>query len=446
MPSPTRFARASVLILTGLLVNCSAVLPLHAADKKAAACSRPIPELYEQASPAVVSIVAQSINPYRLQGRVTQSLGSGFIIQEDGLILTNSHVVFGKQSLVVTLDDGSTVPARLVGADPIFDVALIQIPKPVKGTLPVLKLGDSASLREGEDVIAIGNPLGLDQTVTRGIVSGLNRLLQDTPFSLQEPLIQTDAPINPGNSGGPLLNRCGEVVGINAEIIPAAQNIGFAIPIDVAKQLMPGLIADGRVIRPWIGFHGQIIGKEWQKLLQLPLVEGLLVEVVEPGSPAEKAGLRSGDVIRKVDGDTINASGDLPPKIAAIAPGHEVTLDIWRKGAEKQIVVTVGDGTDGARSSTSKPDLSGEKLGVAVRPMTAGEKEQADVKTGLLVEEVDGAAARAGIRSGDIILSCNGMPVSSAGELRGMVAKSAKHVALLVQREKSRLFVVVNLD
>ena len=176
MPTSTRLARAGILIAC-LLLSFAAVLPSAAAEKKAPVCARPIPDLYEQASPAVVSIIAQSINPYRLQGRVSQSLGSGFIIQEDGLILTNSHVVFGKQSLVVTLDDGSTVPARLVGADPIFDVALIQIPKPTKGTLPVLKLGESGSLREGEDVIAIGNPLGLDQTVTRGIVSGLNRLL-----------------------------------------------------------------------------------------------------------------------------------------------------------------------------------------------------------------------------------------------------------------------------
>ena len=318
MPTSTRLARAGILIAC-LLLSFAAVLPSAAAEKKAPVCARPIPDLYEQASPAVVSIVAQSINPYRLQGRVSQSLGSGFIIQEDGLILTNSHVVFGKQSLVVTLDDGSTVPARLVGADPIFDVALIQIPKPTKGTLPVLKLGESGSLREGEDVIAIGNPLGLDQTVTRGIVSGLNRLLPDTPFSLQEPLIQTDAPINPGNSGGPLLNRCGEVIGINAEIIPSAQNIGFAIPIDLARQLIPGLVADGRVIRPWIGFHGQVVGKELQKLLQMPLVEGLLVEVVEPGSPAEKAGIEGGSIELSLGGTSVLLGGDIVVSINGVS-------------------------------------------------------------------------------------------------------------------------------
>ena len=334
-----------------LLVFASAPHSL-AADKKPPACSRPIPELYEQASPAVVSITAQSINPYRLQGRVSQSLGSGFIIQEDGLILTNSHVVFGKQSLVVTLDDGSVVPARLVGADPIFDVAVIQIPKPAKGTLPVLKLGDSGSLREGEDVIAIGNPLGLDQTITRGIVSGLNRLLQDTPFSLQEPLIQTDAPINPGNSGGPLLNRCGEVIGINAEIIPSAQNIGFAIPIDLAKALLPALVAEGKVIRPWIGFHGQIIGKDLQKLLQIPLVEGLLVEVVEPGSPAEKAGIEGGtmelslagtsvllggDIIVSINGAPTTASQNLGQIMRGLKVGGTIKLRLFRQGKYREV-------------------------------------------------------------------------------------------------------------
>jgi S1-C subfamily serine protease len=349
--SSSCLARAGV-VSCGLLAALASAPPSLAAEKKPSVCSRPIPELYEQASPAVVSIIAQSINPYRLQGRVSQSLGSGFIIQEDGLILTNSHVVFGKQSLVVTLDDGSVVPARLVGADPIFDVAVIQIPKPSKGTLPILKLGDSGSLREGEDVIAIGNPLGLDQTVTRGIVSGLNRLLQDTPFSLQEPLIQTDAPINPGNSGGPLLNRCGEVIGINAEIIPSAQNIGFAIPIDLAKALLPGLISDGRVIRPWIGFHGQIVGKDLQKLLQIPLVEGLLVEVVEPGSPAEKAGIEGGtmelslggtsvllggDIVVSINGASMTASDNLAHVMRGLKVGGTIKLKLFRQGKYREV-------------------------------------------------------------------------------------------------------------
>jgi serine protease Do len=347
----TSLVRANCLIFCLLLTFASA-LPTHAAGRKPPACARPIPQLFEEASPAVVLITAQSIDPYRLRDRVNRSLGSGFIIEPEGLILTNAHVVFGKQSLLVTLDDGTILAARLVGADPIFDVALIRIAKPTEGQLPVLKLGVSADLREGEDVIAIGNPLGLDQTVTRGIVSGLNRLLADTPFSLQEPLIQTDAPINPGNSGGPLLNRCGEVIGINSDIIPAAQNIGFAIPIDLVKELIPALVSAGKVIRPWIGFHGQLVGKELKKLLHMPLVEGLLVETVEPDSPADKAGmtggtielsvadtslLLGGDIVVSINDMSINNDQDLERIMRSLKVGSTLKLRLFREGKYRDI-------------------------------------------------------------------------------------------------------------
>jgi serine protease Do len=295
----------------------------------------------------VVLITAQSINPYRLQDRVSRLLGSGFVIQEDGLVMTNSHVVFGAQSITVTLDDGTVVPARLVGADPIFDVAIVKIPKPDEGTLPVLRFGDSDRLRTGEEVIAIGNPLGLDQTVTRGIVSGLNRLLPETPLSLQEPLIQTDAPINPGNSGGPLLDLCGEVVGITSTIITDAQNIGFAIPANLAKLLLPSLIKNGHVIRPWIGFHGQVIGAELRNLLQMPLVDGLLVEAIEPGSPADKAGMRGGrteltvggssfllggDIVVSINGVKVADSEGLATAMRSLKVGTRLRLEVFREG------------------------------------------------------------------------------------------------------------------
>jgi len=292
-------------------------------------------------------ITGQSINPYRLQGRVTRVLGSGFIIDSNGLVLTNAHVVYGLQSLTVTMDDGSIVAAKLVGADPIFDLAVIQIPKPRTGTLPTIKLGDSDRLRPGEEVIAIGNPLGLDQTVTRGIISGINRILPETPLSLTEPLIQTDTAINPGNSGGPLLNRCGEVIGINTAVVPEAQSIGFSVPINVAKTVLPALLKDGRVIRPWIGFHGQLIGPEVRKLLQLPLVDGLLVEVVEPGSPADKAGIRGGVMELSIGGSSFLLGGDIvvslngapmnePEKLTGIMRGLKVgsrlKLKVFRDG------------------------------------------------------------------------------------------------------------------
>ena len=317
--NPKRLLGALTLAAAFSLTACSSI----AAPTNVPRCADSIAQLFTRASPAVVMITGQSINPYRLQNRVTRSLGSGFIIDPKGLVLTNSHVVFGLQALTVTLDDGRIVPAKIVGADPIFDLALISIPKPDHGTLPVLRLGDSDKLTTGEDVVAIGNPLGLDQTITHGIISGLNRLLPETPLSLSEPLIQTDTPINPGNSGGPLLNRCGEVVGINSAILPDAQNIGFAIPINLVKSLLSGLQKDGRVIRPWIGFHGQIIGADLRKVLQMPLVDGLLVEVVEPGSPADKAGIHGGDIELIIGGSSLLLGGDIVVELNG-APMNDV--------------------------------------------------------------------------------------------------------------------------
>src|SRR5215813_11900639 len=202
-------------------------------------CDKPAPEIYDKVSPAVVFIYATSINPYQIAKRVEHVVGSGFIFDSSGLILTNSHVAFGRQSIEVTLDDGTSVPAQLVGADPIFDLAVLRIEKPSQGDLPVASLGDSNRLRVGEDALAIGNPLGLEQTLTRGSVSAINRVLPPTFFAFQEPLIQIDTPINPGNSGGPLLNSCGEVVGITTAVVPDAQSIGFAIPINLAKAAIP---------------------------------------------------------------------------------------------------------------------------------------------------------------------------------------------------------------
>ena len=303
--------------------------------------------LFDKVSPAVVKISAQTINPYRLQGRVKRSVGSGVIFDAQGMILTNSHVAFGQQTLYVTLDDGTVVQARLIGADPIFDIAVIHIPKPSQGALPTAQLGDSDHVRVGEEVIAIGNPLGLEQTVTRGIVSGLNRILPETPLSLSEPLIQTDAPINPGNSGGPLVNRCGEIIGINSAIVPDAQNIGFAIPINLVKSVVPDLIKHGRVIRPWIGFHGSIIDADVRKLLALPLTDGLLVEVVEPGSPAEAAGVRGGsveftigaislllggDIVTNINGVPTTDQEKLAPIMRSLKVGSTVKLRIFRGG------------------------------------------------------------------------------------------------------------------
>ena len=319
-------------------------------------CSTDIPTLFDRVSPAVVMISAQSINPYKVQGRVSHIIGSGFIYDSTGLIITNSHVAFGRQTLFVTLDDGSVVAAHLLGADPIYDIAVLQIPKPEKGKFTTVPLGDSEHLRVGENVIAIGNPLGLDQTVTRGIVSGVNRILPEAPLSLSEPLIQTDTPINPGNSGGPLLNMCGEVIGMNTAIVPDAQNIGFAIPINLIKSVLPTLIRDGRMIRPWIGFHGSMIGAELRKVLKLPLTDGLLVEVIEPGSPAESAGMRGGeieftlgtislllggDIVTRINGVPTTDAEKIAPIMRGVKVGDKLKMSLFRDGETREVVYTL---------------------------------------------------------------------------------------------------------
>jgi serine protease Do len=333
-----------VLLLASSLAACGA---LRASAAGAEQCSETLPDMYTRVSSAVVSVAATSINPYRLSDRVHHVVGSGFIIDADGLILTNAHVVFNRHSVRVTLDDDTEVAAEVVGADPIFDVAVVRIPKPSDGSLPTIALGDSDKVRVGEEVVAIGNPLGLDQTLTRGVVSAINRILSETPLSLLEPLIQTDTPINPGNSGGPLLNRCGEAVGITTSVIPDAQNISFAIPINLAKAILPSLLERGRVVRPWIGFHGQLVEDTLRDLLRIPLVEGLLVEAIEPGSPADRAGLRAGqleiaiggrefllggDIVTEVNGKRLTSDDKLAEAMRALAVGDTLRLTVFRQG------------------------------------------------------------------------------------------------------------------
>jgi serine protease Do len=354
-PSGFRAATSAVglLLLVALLGSC-----LHTQDAAAAKqprrapCAKSIPAIFDRVSPAVLFIAATSINPYQLTNRVIQVVGSGFFFDPSGLILTSSHVVFGRQSIVVTLDDGTSLPAHLVGADPIFDLAVLRVSPPPEQTLVIAALGDSDRVRVGEEVVAIGNPLGLDQTLTRGIVSSINRILPETPFSVLMPLIQTDTPINPGNSGGPLLNRCGEVIGISTAVIAEAENIGFVIPINLAKAVLPSLLTYGRVIRPWLGFHGQLIDNALTELLRMPLVGGLLVEVIEPGSPAEQAGLRGGrlelaiaghefllggDIITHVNGIRLDSPETLLDIMRTLTVGSMVRLQVFRDGTDETV-------------------------------------------------------------------------------------------------------------
>lgn len=323
---------------------------------KAGRCSLAIPSIFDRASPAVVYVYATSINPYRTSNRVEHVVGSGFIFDASGLILTNAHVAFSRQSLFVSLEDGTSLPAELVGADPIFDIAVLRIARPASRALPVLPLGDSDLVHVGAEAIAIGNPLGLDQSLTRGTVSAINRVLPTTFFTLQEPLIQIDTPINPGNSGGPLLNQCGEVVGITTAQIAGAQNIGFAIPINLVKAVIPSLVSAGHVARPWLGFHGQLVDPDLQKLLRTPLADGFLVEVVEPGSPAEKTGLHGGDleltiaghefliggdIITMINGIETNSPENILKALATVTVGSTIRLSLFRSGQQIDLTYSI---------------------------------------------------------------------------------------------------------
>jgi putative serine protease PepD len=299
-------------------------------------CTASLPALYQQVAPSVVFISAvatASLHPGDRAGTIT---GSGVLIDAEGLVLTNSHVVFGHRAIVVTLDNGYQTSAKVLGADPILDVAVLRIAVPDAG-LPKATLGDSDTLQVGEEVVAIGNPMGLDQTLTHGVISGMDRLLPEFPLNLMLPLIQTDTAINPGSSGGPLVNRCGEVVGLASALLADAKSIGFAIPINIVKQAVPQLVQHGRVIRPWLGVSGKVIGKEVRSLLKLPLVDGFLVETVEPGSPAAKAGLHEGELLIAIAGEEFLFGGDI------IAAANGIELDETEKFAQFVRTLQVGD-------------------------------------------------------------------------------------------------------
>src|SRR5437899_2379052 len=317
------------------------------------ACTESLASLYERVSPSVVSIQVTKINKAKPQRRFETVVGSGVVIERDGHLLTNAHVVDGAASLSVTLDSGARTPARVLGMDTVTDLALLRIETP--SPLPAARLGDSSALHVGDEVVAIGNPMGLEQTMTRGIVSGLNRLL---PGLAEQPMIQTDAPINPGNSGGPLVDRCGAVVGINTFISEEANSIGFALPINAGKAILRDLRETGRVIRPWLGLQGREIDSQVTSILRLPLSPGYLIEIVYDGSPAERAGVRGGslsvvvqgeeylvggDILTAIEGSPIRTHQDYLAKVKALKPGQRTRITILRDGQRREPSLTVGE-------------------------------------------------------------------------------------------------------
>ena len=369
--------------------------------------------------------------------------GSGFIVSADGLILTNAHVVRDASDVTVKLIDRREFQAKVLGVDPKTDVAVLRIDAK---NLPALPIGNPRDLKVGEWVLAIGSPFGFENTVTAGVVSAKGRTLPDDSFV---PFIQTDAAVNPGNSGGPLLNSRGEVIGINSQIYSRTggyQGVSFAIPIDVANQIKDQIVATGKATHARLGVAIQEVNQTLADSFKLDKPEGALVAHVDPGSPADKAGLKSGDVIRKVDGKTIVASGDLPAVIGLSQPGKKVTLEVWRQGQREELSATLGDaGEKAPKLAKADSDAGKGKLGLALRPLQPQEKRQAGVDEGLLIEDAGGPSARAGVQPGDVLVAVNGTPVKSIEQVREMVAKANKSVALLIQRDGNKIFVPVRL-
>lgn len=379
----------------------------------------------------------------------THSLGSGFLISADGYILTNAHVVDAADKITVRLTDQREFKARVIGADRRTDVALIKI----EATgLPKVVQGDPAQLRVGEWVLAIGSPFGFDSSVTAGIVSGKGRSLQQENFV---PFIQTDVAINPGNSGGPLFNMKGEVVGINSQIYSRSggyMGLSFAIPIDVAMEVANQLRASGKVTRGRIGVVIQEVTRELADSFGLNKASGALISAVEKGGPADKAGIQASDVILKFDGKVVAMSKDLPRIVAATQPGSKVAVQLWRKGATKEVSLTVAEMPgDGRTARASKHDSSGEqiaRLGINVTELTGEQKSQLEIEGGLLIDEVRGANARGELQRGDIILDLGNTPIVSVEQLNNLLKTIPKGrtVALRVRRGETISYIPIKLD
>lgn len=375
-------------------------------------------------------------------GQIEHAEGSGFIVSSNGVILTNAHVVKGAQEVTVKLTDRREFKAKVIGTDHQTDIAVLKINA---NNLPTVKIGDPNATRVGEPVLAIGSPYGFENTATSGIVSAKSRSLPDDTYV---PFIQTDAAVNPGNSGGPLFNDRGEVIGINSQIFTESggyQGLSFAIPINVATKVQAQLMQYGKVTRGRLGVTIQEVNQALADSFGLKTPHGALVSAVEKGSPAERAGLEPGDVIVALNGRAINHSSDLPARVADLKPGTPAQVDIIRKGEKKSVTVKVGEMKPDQVASNDQSAAQQGRLGLAVRPLTRGEKKQAGVTGGLLVEAVSGPAARAGIEAGDVVLSLNGVAVNSVEQLRGLVAKAGKHVALLVKRDEGKIFIPVDL-
>ncbi len=432
-------------------------------------------ELAQRVSPAVVNVSASKVvregpmfrrfpspfgdseqDPFRdfferFFGEMPQremrqhSLGSGFIIDEQGFILTNNHVVEKAEEIQVKLSDGTTYEAKVVGKDPKTDLALIKV-KPER-PLPVLRLGDSAKAQVGAWVLAIGNPFGLGGTVTQGIISATGRVIGAGPY---DNFLQTDASINPGNSGGPLVDMNGEVIGVNTAIVAGGQGIGFAIPIDMAKAILPQLKEKGFVTRGWLGVAIQEVTPELAKSFGLKEPRGALVAEVTPGGPAAKAGIEPGDIIVDFNGHKIQEMSDLPRLVAATPIGSRVPVSVIRDGKERSVTAEVAELKE-KTAPLGEPETSGD-LGMKVRtlnPELARRLDLPEGEKGVVVTDVDGAglAAEAGIQPGDVVKQVNRKPVDSVADYQRLVsqAKPGQTLLFLIKRGETTSFRAITI-
>jgi serine protease Do len=368
--------------------------------------------------------------------------GSGFIVSPDGYILTNAHVVDNAEHVTVRLTDRREFTAKVVGKDKATDVAVLKIDST---GLPTVKIGDSRRAQVGEWVVAIGSPFGFENSVTAGIVSAKSRSLPDGTYV---PFIQTDVAVNPGNSGGPLFNLAGEVVGINSQIYSrngGFQGISFAIPIEIAMNVENQIIKNGRVERGRLGVTVQEVNASLASSFGLDRPRGALVSSVDPDSPAQKAGLQVGDIILSYNGKPIEHNNELALMVADTHPGTKAEIEVWRKGKTEKLAVAPAE--QKAKVASNDDDsraVAKGRLGVVVRALTPDESAEVGRK-GLVVQQVTGAAQRAGIQPGDLVLQLNGTPVATPEQLREAVAKSGKRAALLIQRDDRQLFVPVEM-
>jgi serine protease Do len=375
-----------------------------------------------------------------------RTLGSGFIISKDGDILTNAHVADDSAEVTVKLTNKREYKAKVIGSDPRTDVALLKIDAT---DLPVVKIGDPSKLEVGEWVAAIGAPFGFENSVTAGIVSAKGRSLPDGSFV---PFIQTDVAVNPGNSGGPLFNMRSEVVGINSQIYSRTggfMGVSFAIPIDIAMNVVNQLRTSGKVISGRIGVQAQELSADLAKSFGLKTVSGALVTLVEPGSPADKSGIQSGDVILSFNGKPVKTANDLALQVANTKPGTVAAVQLWRKGAPVTINVTVAEATserrpseDAAGAHNARPN----QAGLILRNLTPEQRRQLNISGGVLVQEAIGAASHAGLQSGDVILAVNNQRIDNVAALEAQLKQfSGNTVALLVMRGDVTLYLPLNL-